>query len=84
MGLTFSMLAALLSERCADPDRVGLRRHSNNEIVITPSSGCGLLDGLYGWNWSTGVVEPSTVLRDRSAHAGVQPREHTSACGGLA
>ena len=41
-------------------------------------------DGVHGWDWSTGVVRPSTVLWDRSVHVGVQPREHTSACDALA
>ena len=40
--------------------------------------------GLHGWNWSIRVVKSSSVLWGRSAHVGLQPREHTSARSALA
>ena len=36
-------------------------------------------DGVHGWDGSVRLVRPSTVLRNRAVHAGVQPGDHTPA-----
>ena len=48
-------------------------------IVITPSSGCGLLTSYTAGNSLAGLVGASILLRVGRVHSGVQPGEHSSA-----
>ena len=75
--VTLLLMAASAAALCGAPAAEAAAGNPLKPIVITPSSGCGLLTAYTAGTGLPAWSSPAPSLRRGSVHAGVQPGERT-------